>query len=107
MVCSRPWSNLAATSLKAYTGELDANGRVPILTAYSETDLCPVNVHWHLGAEHLSVGEFDTDGMGPANSAEEDKDGEDDSRRLAEARLGFRCHHYDESDPFSPRSTTG
>jgi len=82
-----------------YTGEIDATGRVPILTPYSETDLCPVNVHWHLGAEHLSVGEFDTDGMGPANSAEEDKDGEDDSRRLAKARLGFRCHHYNESDP--------
>jgi len=58
-----------------------------------------VNVHWHLGAEHLSAGQFDADGKGPNNTAEEDKDGEDDSRRLAgKARLGLRCHHYDETD---------
>jgi len=77
-----------------YTGEVNASGRHPITTSYAEAGLCPVNVHWHLGAEHLSVGEFDVDGKGPEN----------DSRRLAVAvkeedvRLGFRCHHYNESD---------
>jgi len=71
-----------------YQGDLDATGRVPINTSYLEAGLCPVNVHWHLGAEHYSAGQFDDDGKGPA-----------DSRRLAaDARLGFRCHHYDASD---------
>jgi len=58
--------------------------------------MCPVNVHWHLGAEHLSVGEFDENGNGPDIEAEEDEDGEIDSRRLAgTARRGQRCYHYD------------
>jgi len=84
---------------EGYRGEVNASGRNPITTTYAEAGLCPVNVHWHLGAEHLSVGEFDGDGKGPAA----------DSRRLAEkegdifdsyqdARLGFRCHWYNESD---------
>ena len=41
---------------KGYVGGFNAHDRVPITKHYSETDLCPVNVHWHLGAEHLSVG---------------------------------------------------
>merc|ERR1712194_235727 len=39
---------------------------------YLEGGLCPVNVHWHYGAEHLSVGEFDEDGTGRNFSEEED-----------------------------------
>jgi len=77
-----------ANVTEGYQGELNASGRVPITTSYLEAGLCPVNVHWHLGAEHYSAGQFDFDGKGPA-----------DSRRLAaDARLGFRCHHYDASD---------
>jgi len=68
-----------------YKGDLETNA-TPITTNYSVAGLCPVNVHWHLGAEHLSAGEYDGDGKGPAN------------RRLAEdARRGFRCHHYEEN----------
>merc|ERR1712113_916798 len=51
------------------------------------------NVHWHLGTEHYSVGEYDENGNGPNGNAEAPK------RRLAEkenVRGGFRCHHYDE-----------
>jgi len=82
-----------------YAGEMNT-GRVPILSPYLEEGLCPVNVHWHLGSEHLSVGQFDEDGDGPAiNTQHEDEGGEDDSRRLAgTARLGHRCHLYDEND---------
>lgn len=70
----------------------------PITTTYLEAGLCPVNVHWHLGAEHLSLGEFDEAGTGPEESVFADDHDED--RRLAttEHRLGFRCHHYDSSD---------
>lgn len=61
--------------------------------------MCPVNVHWHAGTEHLSQGEYDYDGKGPGVLVEI----EDDYRRkLAmegkEIRQGLRCHHYDETD---------
>lgn len=79
-----------ANVTKGYYGEMDVSGREPITESYSDVGLCPVNVHWHLGAEHLSVGEYDENGKGPG----------DDHRTLAEdARLGFRCHYYDENDP--------
>lgn len=61
----------------------------PIRAPYHTTAMCPVNVHWHLGAEHLSVGEFDENGSGP----------DDEHRRLGDYRLGHRCHHYDSTDP--------
>jgi len=69
-----------------YKGELDAGGRVPITSPYFEAGLCPVNVHWHLGAEHLSVGEYDENGKGPMDN-------------MSEEREGFECHYYDEADP--------
>lgn len=83
-----------------FQGEINATGRVPILTSYREAGLCPVNVHWHLGTEHLSVGEYDDMGTGPDTSStiEDDPDGELDSRRLAAARLGGRCSKYDSTD---------
>lgn len=107
------------------TGDLDAiesgtdaplaSATGPILTPYFQAGLCPVNVHWHLGAEHLSTGEFDADGTGPAasddahrrlraNSADvgEKVAGTTTSsgRQLAgdSTRLGGRCHHYDSRD---------
>merc|ERR1719146_424562 len=74
-------------------------GRQPITKHYWEVGLCPVNVHWHLGTEHLSVGEYDENGKGPAVDNVADAAGEGDSRRLAaNARLGFRCHHYNKND---------
>merc|ERR1719403_257422 len=84
-----------------YQGEIEANAtRRPILTSYLEAGLCPVNVHWHLGTEHYSLGEYDENGTGPNpnSTIEDDPYGEPDSRRLAEARLGFRCHKFDEND---------
>jgi len=57
-------------------------------------------VHWHLGTEHYSMGQYDETGTGPdlkehfVPAADEDND-----RRLAEsALLGFRCKHFDASD---------
>jgi hypothetical protein len=73
-----------------FEGQLDAGDRRPIVVPYLNVGLCPVNVHWHLGTEHLSVGQYDDHGRGPG----------DDHRRLSgDARPGFRCHHYDAEDP--------
>jgi len=82
-----------------YKGEIEAMSRLPIMTSYLAAGLCPVNVHWHLGTEHLSVGEFDEQGTGPAMSYVSDDGGAGDSRRLAtNARLGFRCRKYNAND---------
>ena len=48
-----------------YVGGLDVGADEPIKTPYYQQGMCPVNVHWHLGAEHLSVGEYDAEGHGP------------------------------------------
>ena len=60
----------------------------PLTEPYWKVGLCPVNVHWHLGAEHRSEGEYDEtfDANGPADSREEG------------TRQGFRCKYYDASD---------
>jgi hypothetical protein len=61
----------------------------PILDEYQDTSLCPVNVHWHMGAEHRSEGEYDELGTSPED---------DHGRALAgdtEIRHGHKCRHYD------------
>ncbi len=86
-----------ANVTKGYQGGLDTGDRVPLTDDYFSAGLCPVNVHWHLGTEHYSAGEYDESGMGP--SANGDTPNLDDRRLAADARLGFRCHHYDTTDP--------
>lgn len=56
---------------------------VPNTQPYWKVGLCPVNVHWHLGAEHRSLGEYDEsfDKYGP-------EDSDSDERR------GLRCGLY-------------
>mmetsp|Transcript_3235 Transcript_3235/g.4885 ORF Transcript_3235/g.4885 Transcript_3235/m.4885 type:complete len:457 (+) Transcript_3235:101-1471(+) len=81
-----------ANVTKGYVGGLEDTSVGPIMEPYFTTDLCPVNVHWHLGAEHLSVGEYDSTGTGPSDIA--------NRRFLAgEVREGNLCKHYDENDP--------
>lgn len=77
-----------------YQGELDMNDRQPVTQPFWMQGICPVNVHWHLGAEHRSEGQYDENGTGPttpivADSHRDLKDG---------VRLGLRCSHYDEHD---------
>lgn len=77
---------------EGYEGNIHV-GYHPITEPFWKVGLCPVNVHWHLGAEHYSVGQFDENGSGP----EVDATGttpEDDIERL-----GFQCKHYDKNDP--------
>ncbi|CAK0795274.1 unnamed protein product [Prorocentrum cordatum] len=75
---------------EGFVGGMDVGGRKPWNQTFAEGGLCPVNVHWHLGTEHLSMGEFDESGSGPAAGHEGDNES---------VRLGFQCHLYDESDP--------
>merc|ERR1712217_78878 len=73
---------------------------VPISTHYYKTTLCPVNVHWHLGAEHRSAGEFDEQGTSPKNHLlPDDNNPEDTRRRLGAARYGYACRKYNRVDP--------
>jgi hypothetical protein len=85
-----------ANVTKGFVGEMEVDV-VPNDKMYWQSSMCPVNVHWHLGTEHYSVGEYDEFGNGPNGNAEAP------TRRLAakgeDVRGGFRCHHYDEKDP--------
>lgn len=88
--CLDAFEQAGADVTENYKGNYETEAK-PITTSYLEAGLCPVNVHWHLGAEHRSAGQFDENGVGPAS---------EEHRRLAEnARLGFRCHHFDDTDP--------
>jgi hypothetical protein len=67
-----------------YQGERNTTAE-PIIGNYRDAGLCPVNVHWHLGTEHYSKGEFDEEGSGPIE--------------FHEGRIGFQCRYYNEDDP--------
>lgn len=41
-----------------YVGQINSSAAPPITSSYFEAGLCPVNVHWHLGAEHFSACEY-------------------------------------------------
>lgn len=72
-----------------YNGNMVVD-HVPITTPYWQNGMCPVNVHWHLGAEHYSVGEYDETGTGP-NAGDADLDGG--------VREGYQCKYYNATDP--------
>jgi len=74
---------------KGYKGNTTKqSGQDPITTRYYQAGLCPVNVHWHLGTEHRSAGEYD-----------ENQAGNGKTRRLAAGvRKGFSCKHYDKTN---------
>ena len=82
---------------KGYVGGNDVGDLTANANPYYKSSMCPVNVHWHLGSEHYSYGEFDENGDGPHGNiprpdwANRNLEGE-------EVQDGFRCHHYDASD---------
>ena len=77
-----------ANVTKGYVGGMEVD-HVPITTPYWQNGMCPVNVHWHLGTEHLSVGEYDELGNGP-NGGRAGPDGVDGG-----SQPGYRCRKYD------------
>jgi len=70
-----------------YVGSFNTTGRTPRTTSYREGGLCPVNVHWHWGAEHLSVGQYDEDMNSGVNGPTWDS-----SAHTSSMRLGKRCN---------------
>jgi len=92
---------------KGFKGGMKAKTK-PITADYWKKGLCPVNVHWHLGAEHRSVGQYDENGKAPGKSGRlgqaPDNDHSTNSvnhggRRLGQkVRYGFACHHYNAND---------
>mmetsp|Transcript_15743 Transcript_15743/g.15131 ORF Transcript_15743/g.15131 Transcript_15743/m.15131 type:complete len:380 (-) Transcript_15743:458-1597(-) len=79
-----------------YQGKLDVEGRTPYTNPYFMEGMCPVNVHWHLGTEHLSVGEYDENGKGPDADSH---DGKHTRRVLAgDVDAGHKCHYYDKTE---------
>jgi len=89
-----PGPQAGANVTKGYVGQFEVDYS-PLNKTYWSSSMCPVNVHWHLGTEHYSVGEYDENGDGPHGNIPIP------SRRLGEeesVRAGFRCHHYDASD---------
>jgi Delta carbonic anhydrase len=85
---------------EGYQGDFETTA-TPITEPYWKVGLCPVNVHWHIGAEHYSLGEYDETGTGPEfDPALDGIDDIEERRRLASPmRLGYQCKHYDENDP--------
>jgi len=84
---------------KGFTGGLATNV-TPISQAYYKAGLCPVNVHWHLGTEHRSVGEYDENGSGPGKAGTPSH-AAPTARRLATSsavQYGYACSKYDAND---------
>ncbi len=97
VVCINAGPQAGANVTKGFEGLLDVDV-VPNTKKFQDTPMCPVNVHWHLGSEHYSVGEYDENGNGPNGNAElpyrrglADEEG-------GEVQDGFRCHLYDATD---------
>lgn len=106
-----------ANVTRGYVGNLDMGDVVPNTQQYWQSAMCPVNVHWHLGTEHYSAGEYDENGSGPNGNRPRpewaapayvppppdlEQLGDRDRRDLQDVagiRGGFRCGHYDATDP--------
>jgi len=98
---------------KSKQGSLDVSGRKPRKQAYhdgskSMPHMCPVNVHWHVGAEHRSEGQYDEKGKSPKKAGTPaDKASYAGGRRLNASerslankeRYGYACMHYDANKP--------
>jgi len=88
-----------ANVTKGYVGDLDVGEIKPNTNPYYASSMCPVNVHWHLGTEHYSVGEYDEGGDGPHGNQPIPEWANRDLASDEKVRDGFRCHHYDAEDP--------
>jgi hypothetical protein len=83
---------------QGYMGDINTSV-MPISVPYYQSTLCPVNVHWHIGAEHRSAGEYDENGLSPNHAGEPADYNPNAYRRLGEdVRYGYACMWYNEFD---------
>ncbi|KAL7470811.1 hypothetical protein ACHAXS_011075 [Conticribra weissflogii] len=89
-----PGPQAGANVTKGFKGLLETDV-IPNTKSFWQSSMCPVNVHWHLGTEHYSVGEYDENGSGPNGNINVPY-----RRSLSEEDVqdGFRCHLYDPDD---------
>merc|ERR1711990_986498 len=81
-----------------YSGTHDSTA-TPVKTTLKEAGMCPVNVHWHLGSEHISAGQYDMEytkdaSNGPATSGYDARQPASGRKLLAGSGtvyLGGRC----------------
>jgi hypothetical protein len=96
-----PGPQAGAIVTKGYKGGMKVDYK-PNTKNYWQSGMCAVNVHWHLGTEHYSAGQYDEFGKGPNGNADapDPKNHPNKRRNLGKAKVrgGFRCHHYDEKD---------
>jgi len=93
----------AADVTEGSRGLMEAKLR-PILNPFSNHGMCPVNAHWHLGAEHKNTGTFDI--LGEEWMADHDPDYQDEWTDVEPGEEpeeppepGNFCHDYDDTDP--------
>jgi len=94
-IAGKPQSGANVT--KGYKGSMNVDHAAQT-EPYWKMGMCPVNVHWHLGAEHYSLGQYDETGTAPVYKAIGSG-----RRALAEAddqvRAGYKCKYYNEDEP--------
>jgi len=90
-----------ANVTKGYRGSLEVE-HVPITTPYWQNGMCPVNVHWHLGTEHYSLGQYDETGTGP-DIASQVIDLDRRKLQTEQVRSGYHCKYYNAEDEMLTR----
>jgi hypothetical protein len=73
-----------------------------LVTDYAAAGMCLVNIHWHLGAEHMSEGQYDIQGQEFLDNVYVGKDAGYNRRLLAsegDIQAGWMCDGYDPEDP--------
>jgi len=93
-----PAPQAGANVTLGYVGNMDVGDIVPNIKPFYQSNMCPVNVHWHLGTEHYSYGQFDENGNGPNGNTARPEWANRDLADTKDVRDGFRCHHYDATD---------
>jgi len=92
---------------QGFEGKL-VTGIVPAMKKYREMSppLCPVNVHWHVGTEHRSAGEYDENGKSPKKAGTPATlaggrrlNASERSLASKKERYGFACRLYDANKP--------
>lgn len=62
-------------------------------------EMCAVNVHWHLGAEHKVTGQYDESGSSPSHDRRLEAKPSYHRNLAGDVRYGGKCHLYNDTLP--------